>query len=56
MKEKISINELADQLGVSPMTAYHIVWQKKVEATKDANGRWEIAADSVKKYIAGKSK
>lgn len=56
MKEKISINELADQLGVSLMTAYHLVWEHKIEASKDANGRWEITADSVKKYVAGKSK
>ena len=49
MKETMSIRELAASLGIRLSTAYGLVWDGTVKATKE-NGEWVIDLESVEHY------
>lgn len=51
MKETMTVGETVRSVGVTVVEVYRRIAARRLAATKDANGRWCIAAADVAEWI-----
>ena len=52
----LGIRETAVTLGVSIARTYALVWARRLPATKDERGRWQVDATAVEERLRARTK